>query len=47
MGISITPGHQACGAEIRGLDLSRPLSPEQVATIQAAWLQHRTTIGAT
>lgn len=42
MDISITPTptNQACGAEVRGLDLSRPLSAEQVATIRAAWLEH-------
>lgn len=40
MGISITPGRQACGAQIHGLDLSQQLSPEQVAIIRSAWLEH-------
>lgn len=39
MTISITPTNQACGAEVRGLDLSSPLTPEQVAIIRAAWLE--------
>jgi alpha-ketoglutarate-dependent taurine dioxygenase len=40
MTISIMPTNQACGAEVRGLDLSSPLAPEQVALIRAAWLEH-------
>ena len=40
MTISITPTNQACGAEVRGVDLSRPLTQEQVTIIRAAWLEH-------
>jgi taurine dioxygenase len=29
--------HPACGAEIRGVDLKRPLAPSAVAQIQQAW----------
>jgi taurine dioxygenase len=40
MNISVTPSGQACGAEVRGVDLSMPLAPAQVAAIRAAWLEH-------
>ena len=38
--ITVTPSGQACGASVTGLDLSRPLEPQQVAEIRAAWLEH-------
>ncbi|MBI1359608.1 MAG: TauD/TfdA family dioxygenase [Alphaproteobacteria bacterium] len=38
--ISITPSGEACGATVTGLDLSRPLGPEDAAAIRAAWLEH-------
>lgn len=41
MGLEITPSGQACGASIRGVDLSRPLSAETAAAIRAAWLDHQ------
>jgi taurine dioxygenase len=37
MDIHVTPLSPACGAEIKGLDLTRPLSKEEVQTIQDAW----------
>jgi taurine dioxygenase len=40
MSLNIAPSGQACGAQIRGLDLSGPLSPDTVADIRAAWLEH-------
>ncbi len=40
MTIEIIPSGEACGADIRGPDLSRPLSDSVVADIRAAWLQH-------
>lgn len=40
MTFSITPSGQSCGAAIRGIDLSAPLSHEQVAEIRAAWLEN-------
>lgn len=30
----------ALGAEVRGLDLARPLDPDQVASLRRAWLEH-------
>lgn len=38
--ISVTPSGQACGANVAGVDLSRPLAAEEVAEIRAAWLKH-------
>ena len=38
--ITVTPSGQACGANVTGLDLSAPLSPQQVAESRAAWLEH-------
>lgn len=38
--ISITPSGQACGASVNGVDLSKPLAPQDVADIRAAWLKH-------
>ena len=38
--ITVTPSGQACGANVTGLDLSAPLSAQQVAEIRAAWLEH-------
>lgn len=40
MTLSITPSGQACGAEVRGLDLTQPLSPATVSEIREAWLVH-------
>ena len=38
--ISVHASGQACGAAVTGVDLSRPLSPGDVADIRAAWLKH-------
>jgi taurine dioxygenase len=38
--ISVTPSGQACGASVNGVDLSKPLAPNDVADIRAAWLRH-------
>ena len=38
--IEVTPLSPACGAEIKGLDLRKPLSREQVQIIQDAWNKH-------
>ncbi len=37
---SIEPLTPAIGAEVRGLDLARPLDPDTVARLRAAWTQH-------
>lgn len=40
MVLAVTPSGAACGAEIRGVDLAAPISPELAADIRARWLQH-------
>ena len=40
MGIEVKPTGEACGAYVRGLDLSSPLSRDEVAQVRAAWLEH-------
>ena len=39
--LDITPSGQACGATVRGPDLSRPLDEPTVAAIRRAWLDHK------
>ncbi len=39
--IVVTPISPVLGAEISGVDLSGPLSADQVAAIRAAWLKHK------
>jgi taurine dioxygenase len=38
--IVVTPLSSACGAEISGVDLTRPLSQEAVRAIKDAWAKH-------
>jgi taurine dioxygenase len=38
--IEVTPLSPACGAEIKGVDLTRPLAAETVAAIKDAWDEH-------
>ncbi len=40
MAITVTPLSAACGAEISGVDLREKLSPDDVAAIHRAWLDH-------
>ena len=40
MAITITPLHPQIGAEIRGVDLRRPVAPDVFATIDAAFNRH-------
>jgi taurine dioxygenase len=40
MDVVATPLSPACGAEISGVDLTRPLSPSTVAAIKDAWGRH-------
>ncbi len=41
MALTIEPGTATCGAVVRGVDLTQPLSPQQVAAIRGAWLEHQ------
>jgi taurine dioxygenase len=38
--ITIEPSGAACGASVRGVDLSAPLDEAAVVAIRAAWLEH-------
>jgi taurine dioxygenase len=38
--IQVTPLSPACGAEIKGVDLTKPLTKETVAAIKEAWGKH-------
>jgi taurine dioxygenase len=38
--LTVMPLSGACGAEIRGVDLTRPLSQETVQAIKDAWAKH-------
>ncbi len=38
--IRVEPSGQACGATVTGIDLSQPLSGDEVKAIRAAWLDH-------
>lgn len=40
MAFEITPTGAACGAFIRGLDLTKPLSQEEITELRKAWLEH-------
>jgi taurine dioxygenase len=40
MGIEVGRQEAPCGALVRGIDLSEPLAPDQVAEIRAIWLEH-------
>ena len=41
MSLEITPSGQACGATVRGVDLTRPLNTETIAEIRKAWLEYQ------
>lgn len=40
MSIEVTPSGASCGAMVRGLDLSKPLSDDEIAEVREAWLEH-------
>ncbi|HEV2100515.1 MAG TPA: TauD/TfdA family dioxygenase, partial [Stellaceae bacterium] len=40
MTIEVVPFEAGCGAEIRGVDIREPLSPDDRDAIRAAWLEH-------
>ena len=44
MAIEVTPTGQACGARVRGVDLTAPLAADEVAAIRAAWLDHHVLV---
>lgn len=44
MSLEISESGQACGATVRGVDLTGPLDQETVAEIRAAWLDHKVLV---
>ncbi|ASK87784.1 TauD/TfdA dioxygenase family protein [Sphingorhabdus sp. SMR4y] len=38
--MKVTPSGQACGAEVTGIDLTQPLSAEDIDSLRIAWLKH-------
>lgn len=40
MTIEVIPSGQACGASVRGVDLSAPLDADTVTRLRAIWLEH-------
>ncbi|MCH1434529.1 MAG: TauD/TfdA family dioxygenase [Acidimicrobiales bacterium] len=44
MAIEVTPTGQPCGARVTGVDLTSPLSDDEVAAIRAAWLDHHVLV---
>ena len=40
MALEITPSGGVLGAEVRGIDLTRPLGEEALREVRAAWLEH-------
>ena len=38
--ITVSPTNKACGAEVTGIDISKPLSQVEVQEIREAWLKH-------
>src|SRR5262249_15704823 len=40
VGIEVTPLSTACGAEVQGIDLTRPLSAATISAIKEAWNRH-------
>ena len=41
MTLTVIPSEMACGAELRGLDLSKPVTAELAAEIRDIWLTHQ------
>ncbi len=40
MTLQVTPADAPCGATVRGIDLTQPLQPAQIAELRGHWLQH-------
>lgn len=38
--LEVTPTGEACGAVVRGVDLSKPLDDETIAELRKVWLEH-------
>ena len=40
MAITVKPRHPALGAEIRGVDMTRPVDADAVKQVHDAWMKH-------
>ncbi|MEM6913387.1 MAG: TauD/TfdA family dioxygenase, partial [Pseudomonadota bacterium] len=40
MAITVTPTGHSCGAFVTGLDLSKPLTDNEIQEVRSAWLEH-------
>ena len=40
MAVVVTPRHPALGAEVRGIDMRRPLDVETIQAVRNAWTDH-------
>ena len=45
MALEITPSGGVLGAEVRGIDLTRPLGEEALREVRAAWLELQKKFG--
>ncbi|TNE58516.1 MAG: TauD/TfdA family dioxygenase [Alphaproteobacteria bacterium] len=39
--INVTPSREACGAEVTGVDFSKPVDPQTMDAIRKAWIDHK------
>ena len=46
MTMEVRPTGQPCGAEVMGIDLSRPLVDDEVVALRHAWLEHHVLVFA-
>ncbi|MEQ9556543.1 MAG: TauD/TfdA family dioxygenase [Rhodospirillales bacterium] len=44
MGLEIVPQSDVCGAEVKGVDVTRPLTPDETALIEAAFNRHKVLV---
>jgi len=44
MSLSVLPSGQACGATVRGVDLSQPLDAPTIQRLRQAWLNHHVLV---
>jgi taurine dioxygenase len=42
--LDIQPTEEACGATIKGVDLSAPLNKQTVEAIRSAWIEHKVIV---
>ena len=40
MPLTVTPRHPALGAEVRGIDMRKPMDPATARAVRDAWTRH-------